>query len=447
MKAFSLLLFVLIGMSYPISAQTDHGDWLIYGGIRTDTVVRAYNPNLNIDIELTHNFEVDRMRVSGEGHIAYVYENDVWVLDFYNAPLDPVNITQAPDIPKTIIEWSPNGTYLTYRLELSDDEFHYYRYDWDESLLVGVATTRYFWRWKWNSSEWYVTSDLNNDNQVYVWNGQERIDLILPSFSDTPEWYEFHWTPNNHLFITVGFAIQEYMQPIGLTRIFYWNGDVVEEVIKPNDNSETFMLGDSHSDGRLTFYTIQSGSYFEQWYIWDGNTYTADGIPNLSTATRINDSTLDIDDVDWMSDGRLVIVAVDRDNTEINLLGETFICDNVCAAQVFVWDGQSFQSIARTEFGSFLVSTHHMGYLIVEYFNGIFITGFMVFDTSLQVLTEIGALGNSRWSEDGNLVYCDRSSLYVWNRQNSVSYSIVLNRETYSQWLFSDEWALGCSAG
>jgi hypothetical protein len=188
----------------------------------------------------------------------------------------------------------------------------------------------------WNEDGWYVASNRDNTDEFswYVWNGKERVDLDFPLLPSEPVWQAFQWTPNNHLFITIGYREQEYMQPIGPTQVFYWNRAAVQEIARPMQ-AETFMLGEWSNDGRLTFYTSNDNS-IDRWYIWDGISFTPDGIPDMSILAPINSSTEAISSITWMPDGRLAIVAAGNPESD-SLFGHPFSCLHPCATQVYLY--------------------------------------------------------------------------------------------------------------
>lgn len=230
------------------------------------------------------------------------------------------------------------------------------------------------------------------------------------------------------------------MQPVGRTEIFYWNGNNVREVDNPSDD-ETFMLGDWSADGRLTLYTSQN--YVDRWYIWDGRSFTPDGIPDTSTLTPINGSAERIRDLHWMPDGRLAIVA-EGDPESDSLLGHPFSCSDPCAPQVYLWSSQTLQQVTANDSGGLLIDVHNNGSIAVSDFNGLNILGVTVFDNSLQpVFQSVGPYSISRWSVDGKLAYCKLENLLVWDGQTSTEISYG----TSSKWLIASSPPMLCSTG
>lgn len=383
--------------------------------------------------------DIETISTRGDGRIAYIQDNDIWVLDVLNTPNSPVNISQTPNEQELLRGWTPDGSLLQYQVGSYPGPYILYTYDGNEVLARdhGYNLERY-----WNEHGWYVASHDENTTGIrwYVWNRQERVNLVLPTLPSEPLWQTFQWSPNNHLFITIGYREQEYMDPIGPTDIFYWNGSDVREVVNPSQD-ETFMLGEWSADGRLTLYTSQN--YFDRWYIWDGVSFSLDGIPDTSTLTALNSSTETIRDMELMPDGRLAIVA-DGDPEVDTLLGHTFSCPDPCRPQVYLWDAQTLYQVTSNEFGGLLVDAHDSGSLAVGGFDGLRIWSVIVYDGNLQpVFQSGGAYSDWRWSADGSLAYCKRDDLLVWNGQESTQ----LSGRTYSKWLIAPSLTMTCSTG
>ena len=380
-------------------------------------------------------------------------------------PYNPMNITQTPDDQEVLMNWTPDGRLLQYRVSSDSASYILYIYDGEQIFATdyGNNLNRY-----WNEDGWYVSSDEDNmsnpmwniwagggwhlrfdkDNKAitswYIWNGQERIDLELPLLSSESAWQTFRWTPDDHLFITIGYREYEYMQPIGPTDIFYWNGNTVQEVERPSAD-ETFILGNWSADGRLTLYTSQG--FREHWYIWDGVSFTADGFPDTSMLKHINNSAERIDGIQWMPDGRLAIVA-NGDPESDSLLGHPFSCSDPCVSQVFIWDQETLIQVTDNEFNGFLIDVHDSAYIAVSDFDGLRIGDVTVFDSNQQPVFHSDAAkphSLSRWSADGNLAYCKWGNLHVWNGQDSIQ--LTSKTDTNSKWLVAQSRAMSCSIG
>jgi hypothetical protein len=437
----SLLIFALILLSLsPVAAQSSVGDLLLYfDSNREPPGITAYNPTNGEELQLPVRSGVEGIKTSGDGRIAYIQDNDVWVLDVLNAPNNPINITQTPDEEESLINWTPNGDLLQYRVGSSPGPYLFYTYDGNGVIAVGYGYGYKLNRY-WNEDAWYVASDGDNTDSSdwYIWNGRERFNLEFPVLSAEPVWQTFLWTPNNHLFITIGYREQEYNQPIGATQVFYWNGNAVREVIRPSE-AETFMLDAWSADGRLTLYTDSDGS-IPRWYIWDGVSFTPDGIPDTSTLTAINSPMEYIQDIEWMPDGRLAIAAK-SDSESDSLLGHSFSCVDPCAVQVYLWDEQTLVPVISRDSNYFWIDVHDSGNIAVSYSNGLVTSAVVVFDINLEPVFQSG--GPSRWSADGNLAYCRGNGLFVWNGQEAVqlSYSI------FSKWLIAQSRTLVCYTG
>jgi hypothetical protein len=424
-----IFLTLTILLSLVVSAQSPVGDLLLYYDIERESLgITTYNPSTGEKIELPVTSAIDTIRTSGDGRIAYIQDNDIWVLDVLNSPNSPTNITQTPDEHESLLDWTPDGSLLEFHVGTSPV---LHTYDGNEVIVEnsGYDLERY-----WNEHGWYVASyDGNTDGTSwYVWNGQARVDLTLPPLPAKPAWQTFHWTPENHLFITIGYSERGYMQPVGPTNIFHWNGSVVQQVESPSDD-ETFMLGDWSADGRLTLYTTNQVT-IDQWYVWDGVAFTPNGVPDTSTLAAINDPTKIIEDIAWMPDGRLVIVA----------RGHPISCHDTCASRVYLWDSQTLHQLTARDHNSFLVDVHDNGYIAVSDFDGLRIWGVTVYDSNLQpIFQSAGAHTLSRWSVDGNLAYCRLNDLLVWNGQDTTQ----LSSSTFSKWLIAPSRSMVCSTG
>lgn len=440
LKTLTASIFSLVLLS-PVFVQAAIGNLLLYfDSDRELPGITAYNPASGEKIYLPVTSEVEGIRTSGDGRIAYIQDNDVWVLDVLNAPVDPIRITQTPDEQEILIDWTPDSSLLQYKVGSSPGPYLLYNYDGEETIPVGLG---YHLEQVWNADGWYVVSDRDNTEEFswYVWDGQQRLDLNFPVLPSEPLWQGFLWTPNNHLFITIGYREQEYMQPIGPTQVFYWNGDAVREVARPSQD-ETFMLGTWSADRRLTFYT-SSDDTIEKWYIWDGSSFTSDGIPDMSVLVPINTVEEVIGSIDWMPDGRLAIVAAG--NAEVDsLFGHPFSCIAPCATQVYLWDEQRLIQVTDNDFQGLLIDPNESGYIAVSFFDGLHIYGIIVFDTELEVVFRSGGpYSLSRWSADENLAFCRGDTLLVWDGQDTVE----LSSRTYSQWLMSESFGMLCSTG
>lgn len=421
-------------------AQPPVGDFLMYyDGERERPGIIAYDPSTGDKLELPVTSGVETIMTSGDGRIAYIQDNDIWILDVSNAPNSPINITLTPNEQESLLNWTPDGNLLQYRVDSSPSSYLLYTYNGTEVIAEDYG---YNMAWHWNEHGWYAAFYNGNTNGIswYVWNGQERLNLALPTLPAEPAWQTLQWTPDNHLFIIIGYSVQEYMQLVGPTDIFYWNGSVLREVDNPSED-ETFMLGDWSTDGRLTLYTSQN--YFDRWYIWDGVSFTSNGIPDTSTLTTINGPTEKISDLEWMPDGRLAIV-VEGDSEAVSLLGHSFSCQTPCAPQVYLWDRQTLQQLTSNDFGGLLVDVHESGSIAVSNFDGLRIQGVTVFDSRLQpVFQSVSPYSSSRWSADGNLAYCKLNDLLVWNGQDSIH----MSSKTFSKWLIAPSPPMLCSTG
>lgn len=436
------ILVLTISLSMVASAQQPIGDLLLYDDYERDpSGISAFNPATGETLELPVRATIESMGTSGDGRIAYIQDNDVWMLDVLNAPDSPINITQTPEEEESILHWTPDGKLLLYRVGTvgEGEPFLFYSYDGAQSVAIGFG---YYLERYWNDADWYVDGRIGNvdESQLYVWNGQERVNLALPELPAEPAWQIFQWAPNNHLFITIGYNERDYWEePIGPTDMFYWNGEVVQQVNKPNDD-ESFMFGEWSNDERLLLYT--SENFHDRWYVWDGVTFTSEGVPDTSTLIPINTAGETIDDIAWLPDGRLVIVA-NADPESDTLLGQESSCENYCFPGVYLWNFQTLQQIAVAEFGSFLLDVHPNGNIAVNTFDGLRTGKVTIFDSDLQVLfqSDSGPYSLPRWSSNGHLAFCD-GSLSVWNGQNVMRVSGI-----DAKWLLASSRSMNCSVG
>ncbi len=437
---FGLLLALSVTGLVIGHAQPRVPDLLLYFDTANGSSrIMAYNPATGEKLELPATSQTGAIHASGDGRIAYIQDNDIWVLDVLNAPQQPVNITQTPNEQESRLRWTPEGHLLEYWVSSGSEGYSLYAYNGTEVMAVdsGFDLERH-----WNDQGWYVAS-YNRDSDTIgwtIWNGQEQVDLILPTLPAEPVLHTFLWTPDNHLFITLGYREPEYMQPPAPTEVFYWNGQIVQEVDNPSGD-ETFMLGEWSANKRLTLYTRQN--FFNRWYIWDGISFTSAGVPDSATFTLINGPTEQIQDLAWMPDGRLAIVGT-GDPASDTLFGHPFVCAAPCAPQVYLWDSQSLQQVTSNDFGGLVIDVHSSGSITVSDFNGLHTMGVTVFDSSLQpIFQSKGTPSTSRWSEDGNLAYCSGDALFVWNRQEAIQ----LSSRALAQWLMAPSSSMLCSTG
>lgn len=428
-------------LSLPVLAQSPVQDLLLYFDTERDPPgITAYNPETGEKILLPIMEDVT-ISTNGMGKIAYIQGDDVWVLDVLTAPNNPINITQTPDEEETFLNWTPDGQLLQYRVGSDSEPNLLYNYDGNNVQAVDYG---YNLSWHWNEEGWYVApqDSYSFDFSWYAWNGQERIDLEFPPLSAEPVWQTFHWTPNNHLFITVGYEEDYWQLASGPTEIYYWNGEVVQEVIRPTQ-AQNFVLSDWSADGRLLLYTHHN-DFGQHWYIWDGISFTPNGIPDTSALTAINNQEQQIASIQWMPDGRLAIV--EMTNTELSWLpGLSISCPEPCLRQLYLWDEQTLVQVTdNTTYLSLRIDIHDSGSIIVSRTNGLVTSSFTVFNSSLESVFESnGPYSISRWSSDGNLAFCRGQGLYVWNGQDTVR----LGREIYSKWLIAQSWSMFCSVG
>lgn len=435
-----LSIFALLSL-LPVSAQSTESDLLLYFDTEKDPPsLTVFNPITGEKIPLPVMNTVGGIRPSGDGRIAYIEDNDVWVLDVLNSPNTPINISQTPDEQEWLRDWTPDSHLLEYTVGSFSEPNLLYTYDGNDVIAVGYGDhiARH-----WNDDGWYVTSDRDeSDNYEWlIWNGQESINIQLPPLASTPEWQTFLWTPENYLFITIGYKEREYMQPIGATQVFYWNGDEVAEVIRPSDD-ETFILGDWSLDGRLTMYTTSATSS-RTWYIWDGMSFTESGIPDTASLTAINNAGERISEIDWMPDGRLAIAA--RANAESDtLFGQSYACHVACMNQVYLWDENNLDEVTYHQVFGFYIDVYDSNNLAVLFTNGLVTSAVVVYDRNLDpIFSSGGPYTQSRWSIEGYLAYCHYDDLLVWDGEDST----LLSRRTSSKWLIADSYEMTCSTG
>jgi hypothetical protein len=232
---FAILLLIV-----PTFTKSQEDDLLLYfDKAREPWGITAYNAQTDEKLYLSIYTELDHIATSGDGHIAYIQENDVWVLDVLNSPNEPIRITDSPTITEFFLSWTPDGKFLQFETRLKNGLDYLYRYDGTRVLVVDIGTRV---ERHWTTHGWFVAFQ-DDSSSWYVWNGQAVIPLDFPLLSDEVLWENFFWTTDNHLFITFGYDAQDYGLPIGRTQIFYWDGAAVHEVIRPSE-SETFMLGE-----------------------------------------------------------------------------------------------------------------------------------------------------------------------------------------------------------
>lgn len=494
-KRDSRLLIVITSLLFsllPTFAQAPPTDLLIYKDDESSHFM-SYNPETGDVRQLPIQGELWSISITDDGRIAYIHDNDIWVLNVLDNADTSINITQTPNEQEMSINWTPDGRLLHYLVVSDSSPDILYIYDGERTLAIDSG---YNMKRSWNKNGWFVTfngdhiDDLNwsvwngkesvnlelpllssepiwqtfewlPNNHLFItigytkqnlqptgaidffyWNGEESIKLEFPLLPSEPIWQSFKWTPNNHLFITIGYQEQEYMEPIGATDIFYWNGQDIHKVDNPSD-SETFMLRDFSADGRLTLYTQDTrGDFVGQWYIWDGKSFTSDNIPDTSTLIEINSRNERIS-VAWMPDGRLAIVSICNPESEF-LLGHAFSCSEAHISQVYIWDEEGLIQVTSNDLMGLLVDVHDNGHIAVSNFDGLRIFGVTVFDSNLQIVFQSkGYPSRHSWSSDGNLAYCNGTGLFVWDGQGTVQ----LNGYDYAEWLFADSPSMTCSVG
>lgn len=422
----------------PAAAQIPNGDLLLYYGEEA-MGIRAYDPAAGETHQLPSTGLIDTLVTSGDGRIAYVQDNDVWVLDVLHNPDNPTKITQTPYEQESFLNWTPDGRLLQYRVGALPGPYLLYTYDGSESIAVeyGYGVT-----WHWNKHGWYAADEPGDGRRLSIWNGNERLNLVLPALQAELPWQRFfQWTPDNHLIITVSYQEPFYAKPIGATEVFYWNGMDVQRLDSPS-NPGSLMIGDWSPDGRLTLFTRHEG--FDQWYIWDGSSFTPEGFPDLSGLLAINGPAETISDIEWMPDGQLAIVAEGQTESG-SLLGHPFRCPSPCKPQVYIWNSQGLHQLTDNDLGGLLVDVQTNGSIAVSDFDGIHIWNVTVFDSSFQPIfrSEAGPYSLSQWSSDGNLAYCMVSGLHVWNGQNAIP----LRSSRLSRWLIASTPPMDCYNG
>ena len=439
MTKYTLIFLAAILVTLTIvKAQPPVGDLLLYDDRNRDVPgITAYNPATGEKLELPVFISVERIETSGDGRIAYIHDNDVWVLDVLNTPFEPINITKTPEEAESGLYWNADGV-LHYWVG-SDPYYLLFIYNGTDVIAVYHGESLSI---QGHEVPGYIgAGDTMIDGTTWTfWGGAEPIDLVIPPLSDQPAWYRTQWTPDNRLFITFGYNQPEYGQPIGPTDVFYWNGSDVQQVENPSDD-ETFMVGEWSDDGRLLMST--SEDYFDRWYIWDGVSFTPEGVPDTSTLMPINSPTEEIEDIEWMPDGRLAIVAEGDPETE-TLMGHPISCEERCPRAAYVWD---FQTLYHLLDGNFLFDVHDNGSIAVLNFDGLRVWGVSVIDAELQPIFEsrIGPYAASRWSADGSLAFCNyMTNLLVWDGEVSV---VADNVELFATWLIEPSWSMTCSAG
>ena len=430
----SIILAIIFLLLSLVVAETTLGDLLLYTEGSSDYPITVYNPSTGETIQLPIQTEINSILTSQDGRIAYIQDNDVWVLDVLNAPEEPVQITHTPNEEKYLLNWTSSGELLHFVTPYTLGSETLLTYNGQDVVAVDHILNRSPRNLSLNEDGWYIAfrEDDQGEQGWYVWNGQTHIRLELSELSDEPAWERFQWTANNHLFITIGYQQQEYMEPIGPTQVFYWNGLTVQEVPRPSDD-ETFMIGEWSHKGQLTFYTDRE--YTRRWYVWDGVSFTTEGVPDLSTALALNQSSERISDIDWMPDGRLAISA--WCNAESNtLLRHPYECANPWGAQVYLWDENHLVQITDNDHLGLIVAVHESGMLTVSETNGMVFSGITVFNNNLETVFRVnGIYTSSRWSADGNLAYCNGNSLFVWDGYQSVE--LMASFSVYSKWLFA----------
>jgi Tol biopolymer transport system component len=312
---------------------------------------------------------------SSDGRLAYrLLQNedaDIYILDTRSADT-PIRLPNLAAVDRPLA-WSPDGRYLAFSSYVSY-----------QNVLL------------------------------YVWDGENVINLTPASMSGTAVSYDPSWSLDGRLAFTVYYGFTPESAP---SEIYLWDGDSTTNL------SQTPFAGDVlpawSADGRLAFMSGEGGE--ADILVWDGVSVAV--APELSKYYAAPT---------WTSDEQLAIVAqADQDSY----------------TQIYVWDGQAATNISYdptmhngnprwSDDGRWAFTTDSTSQRLLY-----------VRDSENRVVFTTAGGYSPVWSPEGYLIFCKPSlrgwSLSVWNgvQTRSITQSGFIYAQT------SDGSTVYCSSG
>lgn len=350
----------------------------------SSTTLMLYDAATNETRTLINDYQGGHFNFSSDGRIAYQdWDEDdtrqIYVLDTTIENSEPVNITSELMDGASLVgnAWSPDSQYLAYQ----------------------------------------------TDDVLYLWDGQQSIDVTPDFLKEQREQYDFYhyrvgWSTDGRLAFHVLSRLASAEDPIefGMTKIFLWDG---KRTVNISQNSTGYDSVPAWSqDGQLAFYSVRMGKHGI--WIWDGVSYQ-DGLPNASSFTFVD---IESDTLLWTHDNRLIIDSVDQlQRTEY---------------QVQLWDGELVKTIIplpdAMNYGvwwnpdgrlAFVSSSDEGSYVIVR-------------DEHNQEIAKFPGGMAVSWSNDGQLAYAGGGrSFMVWDGTQHVQLA-ESTWETFAQWQNGD---------
>jgi|GEM_PF-4351651 len=239
-RKFLIFIASLVILSWAVSssAQTDYTDVLLYHSIRIyndtrPTQIMMWNPQTNEHTLVLDNF-VGFYIPHISGKIAYYVEQDsnqdIYILDIFDATSQPINITQSPNIDDRIIDWGPDSNSLLYMEQNNFSEQKLFI--WRDGIRQEITPPnmfsnifRYFETWSPDAELIaFTTIDSQQNHYLFVWDGSDYIDITPNDLSEPVETFQINWSADNRLVIEAWYRLPESMVDNGSSDLYVWDG-------------------------------------------------------------------------------------------------------------------------------------------------------------------------------------------------------------------------------